>query len=40
MVHREILHRVSFAHVCGDALIGASAGLALYSAFPPIGGGG
>ena len=37
MVHREILHRVSFAHVCGDALIGASAGLALYSAFPPIG---
>ena len=37
MGHREILHRVSFAHVCGDALIGASAGLALYSAFPPIG---
>ena len=37
MGHREILRRVSFAHVCGDALIGASAGLALYSAFPPIG---
>ena len=33
----EILHRVSFAHVCGDAMIGAAAGLGLYSSFPPLG---
>ena len=37
MGYREVLQRVSLAHVCGDALIGASAGLALYSAFPPLG---
>ena len=37
MGYREVLQRMSLAHVCGDALIGASAGLAMYSAFPPLG---
>lgn len=37
MGHQEILRRVSFAHVCGDSIIGAVAGLALYASFPPLG---
>jgi len=35
--HQEILRRVSFAHVCGDSIIAAVAGLALYASFPPVG---
>jgi len=35
--HQEILRRVSFAHVCGDSIIAAVAGLALYASFPPLG---
>ena len=37
MGHQEILRRVSFAHVCGDSIIAAVAGLALYASFPPLG---
>ena len=37
MGHQEILRRVSFAHVCGDSIIAAVAGLALYTSFPPLG---
>lgn len=37
MGHQEILRRVSFAHVCGDSIIAAVAGLALYASFPPVG---
>lgn len=37
MEHQEILRRVSFAHVCGDSIIAAVAGLALYASFPPLG---
>ena len=37
MGHQEILRRVSFAHVCGDSIIAAIAGLALYASFPPLG---
>jgi len=35
--HQEILRRVSFAHICGDSIIAAVAGLALYASFPPLG---
>jgi apolipoprotein N-acyltransferase len=35
--HQEILRRVSFAHVCGDSIVAAVAGLALYASFPPLG---
>ena len=31
------MRRVSFAHVCGDSIIAAVAGLALYASFPPLG---
>lgn len=37
MEHQEILRRVSFAHICGDSIIAAVAGLALYASFPPVG---
>ncbi len=37
MEHQEILRRVSFAHICGDSIIAAVAGLALYASFPPLG---
>ena len=37
MGHQEILRRVSFAHICGDSIIAAVAGLALYASFPPLG---
>ena len=37
MGHQEILRRVSCAHVCGDSIIAAVAGLALYASFPPLG---
>lgn len=37
MGHQHILRRVSFAHVCGDSIIAAIAGLALYASFPPVG---
>ena len=37
MGHQEILQRTSFAHVCGDSLIAAIAGLALYASFQPVG---
>lgn len=37
MGHREILKRASLAHVCGDTLVAAVAGLALYASFPPLG---
>lgn len=37
MGHQEILRRVSFAHVCGDSIIAAVAGVALYASFPPLG---
>lgn len=37
MRYSSLARPVSFAHVCGDAMIGAAAGLALYSAFPPLG---
>jgi len=35
--HQDILRRASFAHVCGDSIIAAIAGLALYASFPPVG---
>ena len=37
MEHQDILRRASFAHVCGDSIIAAIAGLALYASFPPVG---
>ena len=37
MGHQDILRRVSFGHVCGDSIIAAVAGLALYASFPPLG---
>lgn len=37
MGHQHILRRASFAHVCGDSIIAAIAGLALYASFPPVG---
>ena len=37
MGHQDILRRASFAHVCGDSIIAAIAGLALYASFPPVG---
>lgn len=37
MGHQETLQRTSFAHVCGDSLIAAIAGLALYASFQPVG---
>ena len=37
MGHQDIFQRASFAHVCGDAIIAAIAGLALYASFPPVG---
>ena len=37
MGHQDILRRVSFGHVCGDSIITAVAGLALYASFPPLG---
>ena len=37
MEHQEILRRVSFAHICGDSIIAAVAGLTLYASFPPLG---
>lgn len=37
MGHQEILQRTSFAHVCGDSLIAAIAGLGLYASFQPVG---
>ena len=37
MGHHDILQRASFAHVCGDSLIAAVAGLALYASFAPVG---
>ena len=37
MGHQDILRRVSFGHVCGDSIIAAVAGLALYTSFPPLG---
>lgn len=37
MEHQEILRRVSFAHICGDSIIAAVTGLALYASFPPLG---
>ena len=37
MGHQHILRRTSFAHVCGDSIIAAIAGLALYASFPPVG---
>ena len=33
----QILRRASIAQTCADAMIGAVAGLALYSSFPPLG---
>ena len=37
MGHQDILRRVSLGHVCGDSIIAAVAGLALYASFPPLG---
>ena len=37
MGHQDIFQRASFAHVCGDSIIAAIAGLALYASFPPVG---
>ena len=37
MGHQDILRRVSFGHVCGDSIVAAVAGLALYASFPPLG---
>ena len=37
MGHQDIFQRTSFAHVCGDSIIAAIAGLALYASFPPVG---
>mgnify|MGYP000414213307 CR=1 FL=1 len=37
MGHQHIFQRASFAHVCGDSIIAAIAGLALYASFPPVG---
>ena len=37
MGDQDIFQRVSFAHVCGDSIIAAIAGLALYASFPPVG---
>ena len=37
MGHQDFLRRVSFGHVCGDSIIAAVAGLALYASFPPLG---
>ena len=37
MGHQDILQRTSFAHVCGDSIIAAIAGLALYASFEPVG---
>ena len=37
MGHQDIFQRASFTHVCGDSIIAAIAGLALYASFPPVG---
>ena len=37
MGYQHIFLRASFAHVCGDSIIAAIAGLALYASFPPVG---
>ena len=37
MGYQHIFQRASFAHVCGDSIIAAIAGLALYASFPPVG---
>mgnify|MGYP000957352579 FL=1 len=37
MGHQDFLRRVPFGHVCGDSIIAAVAGLALYTSFPPLG---
>ena len=37
MGYQHIFQRASFAHVCGDLIIAAIAGLALYASFPPVG---
>ena len=37
MGHQHIFRHASFAHVCGDSIIAAIAGLALYASFPPVG---
>lgn len=37
MGQQDLFRRVSLGHLCGDSLIGAVAGLALYASFPPVG---
>ena len=37
MVYQHIFQRASFAQLCGDSIIAAIAGLALYASFPPVG---
>ena len=37
MGQQDLFRRVSLGHLCGDSLIAAVAGLALYASFPPVG---